>query len=255
MVLPILITLVAGIFSLWLLFDLALGPQIDLLQRCGWPHWLAWFTAMLAVLVESAIANIILLLVLFGCTQSAISRATLEECGVLAQIRLERGTEELPETCCARDISHSIVFLIARLPLLLLTLPLNGIPVAGQVAWVVLNGWLYTWELTGEFMVMLEDRHRCGEQWEFVKKRFPAYCSFGAVAMSLELIPFVGPWFFFASNACGAAFLMRRFFAETHGQEGGVWHCKKDLYSASDSSDMSSCSGSSSEEHGRRCPC
>lgn len=41
-----------------------------------------------------------------------------------------------------------------------------------------------------------------------------SFFGFGAAAMALELIPFVGPWVFFASNACGAACLAEQLFLD-----------------------------------------
>mmetsp|Transcript_7048 Transcript_7048/g.21392 ORF Transcript_7048/g.21392 Transcript_7048/m.21392 type:complete len:258 (+) Transcript_7048:55-828(+) len=221
---PVLVTIVSTLLSLGLLFALAFTPQARLLiDRCHWPGWVAWPTAALLVLTEVSLVNLTVFLVLFGCTQSQIFRAVLEERGVLPKIRQERNLEELPEAYCCRDFSHSIAFLLARLPLLILTLPLNGLPVLGQVAWCFLNGWLYAWELTAEFMVMYEDRHHCGAQWSFVRQRFTSYLCFGAAAMGLELIPFIGPWVFFATNACGAAYLAEAIFAEKHARVDGAW--------------------------------
>jgi len=210
---PILISLVATVVSLVLLFTFALQPQERYLEQgSGWPAWLSWPAAILMVLAEVAIVNIIILLVLFGGVQSQILRIVLEERGVLEKVRRERGLDALPEANCCRDVGHNLLFLLARLPLMLLTLPLHALPVLGQIAWVSLNGWLYTWELEAEVMVMFEDLHRCEEQYSYVKKRFGSFFGFGAVAMSLELVPFVGPWIFFASNACGAAFLAEIFW-------------------------------------------
>lgn len=70
---------------------------------------------------------------------------------------------------------------------MLLTLPLHGIPVLGQVAWVFLNGWIYAWELENEFMVFARERRSCGQQWRFVKQRFGSFATFGATAVALEL--------------------------------------------------------------------
>ncbi|CAE8634352.1 unnamed protein product [Polarella glacialis] len=128
-------------------------------------------------------------------------------------------------------------FLLIRLPLMILTLPVHAIPVLGTIAWLLANGWLYAWELEAEFMVMSEKRHRCGQQWQYVQQRFRAFAGFGSVAMALELIPFLGPWLFFASNACGAALLAEQIFRESHTFDGTAWHRKTDSFSNTDSSD------------------
>jgi len=225
---PIIVSLISTLVSLFVLFGAALHPQAHALINAGWPGWLAWISGILLVLAEVALVNIILMLVLFGCVQSKISRAVLQEKGVMDQLRAEfaqRG-QELPEANCMRDLGHNLLFLFGRIPLMILTMPLHGVPILGQVAWLVLNGWIYAWELEAEFLVFACERHRCNEQWQFVSKRFSAFVGFGTTAMALELIPFIGPWVFFASNACGAALLAESFFEETHLRTNGTWIAK-----------------------------
>lgn len=220
---PCFVSLCSTLLSTFLLLSLALNPQRKLFDDIwGWPAWLSWISAVLAVLAEVAVINIMIFFVLYGCTQSEILRSVLEERGVLQQIRSELGTEELPENTCCRDFGHSLVFLAARLPLLILTLPLNVCPVVGQILWCVLmdgytpgssqlSSWLY-WRIG-----------TCKDQWSFVWNRFASFLSFGAVAMLLEIVPVVGPWILFASNACGAALIAERIFSETHVRHGQVW--------------------------------
>lgn len=204
---PILFSLVTTIASVVLLFSFALAPQARALERVGWPPWLAWTTSVLCIIAEVALVNLVVLLVLFGQVQSQLFRGVLEARGVLQRLKDQQRLEELPEQCCCRDFGHTIRFLLARLPLLIVTAPLNAMPVLGQLAWVFLNGWLYTWELEAEFMVMWRELYSCRGQFNLVQEHCAAFSSFGAAAMGLEMVPFVGPWIFFASNACGAALL------------------------------------------------
>lgn len=210
---PVLVTSLSTLVSLVALFVLTFKSQAELLVKWGWPEWLSSIGATFCVLVEVGLINLVILLVLFSSVQSEIFRAILAEKGILQEIAEERGGE-LPEQNCLRDVCHSLGFLVLRLPLMILTLPLCLVPAAGEIAFVFLNGWLYAWEMEAEFMVMLDQRLSCSRQWHFVKRRFCAFFSFGAAAMSLELIPFLGPWVFFATNACGAALLAERFYLE-----------------------------------------
>lgn len=225
---PIIITTISTIVCLVVLFGAALHPQATALINAGCPDWIAWISAVLFVLAETAVVNIILMLILFGCVQVRIMRSILEEKGIIDQLRAEcaaRG-QPLPEVQCYRDVGHAILFLLGRVPLMIITMPLHGIPVLGQIAWVLLNGWIYAWELQQEFLVFARELRGCGEQFGFVKQRCCTFGGFGAVAMALELIPFAGPWIFFASNACGAALMSEQFFKETHQQSGRAWSTK-----------------------------
>eukprot|EP00930_Biecheleria_cincta_P071709 TRINITY_DN59178_c0_g1_i1.p1 TRINITY_DN59178_c0_g1~~TRINITY_DN59178_c0_g1_i1.p1 ORF type:complete len:290 (+),score=38.66 TRINITY_DN59178_c0_g1_i1:20-889(+) len=225
---PVAVTLFSTIISLVVLMLTALPGQSDMLKTAGWPAPLAWLSGFLLVIAEVMVVNLIIMLVLFGCVQSKISRHILEERGILMQIRSEYaqrhlGALKLPEPNCCRDLGHNILFLLIRIPLLIFTLPVNGIPILGQIAWCLLNGWLYAWELEAEFMVMSRELYSCGSQYRFVSDRCLSFFGFGTVAMLLEMIPVAGPWLFFASNACGAALLAESFFLETHRFDGEHW--------------------------------
>lgn len=221
---PILVSLLTTVVSMIVLFALALVPQVRLLRDfLGWPAWVAWISAVVAILAEVAITNVIVLLVLFGRVQSVIMFSVLEERGILRALREDRGSEELPEANCVRDFGHCLLFQGARLVLMIVTLPLHGVPVLGQIAWVLLNGWLYAWELEAEFMVTLEERRSCGQQLRFVRRRCGWFFGFGAAAMAWELVPLVGQWIFWGSNACAAALLAEQFFCEQFVRDGERW--------------------------------
>mmetsp|Transcript_154304 Transcript_154304/g.474203 ORF Transcript_154304/g.474203 Transcript_154304/m.474203 type:complete len:266 (-) Transcript_154304:18-815(-) len=231
MVCPILFTLVSTVLSLWLIVQFAMWPQLDLVtSHWHWPSWLAWTTVILLMLAEVAVVNMALFQSVFSFVQQKMFLSVLEDRGVLPALREEKG--KLPDLTCCRQISHAVKFTLVRLPLMLLTLPLHGAPVAGQVAWCLLNGWLYTWEATEDFLVMYDDRHGWWQQGQFVMERRIEYTYFGAAAMGLELIPFAGPWLFFAANTCGAALMAETFFEETHSFAGGKWHRDEQPYSA-----------------------
>eukprot|EP00437_Effrenium_voratum_P016807 CAMPEP_0181443442 /NCGR_PEP_ID=MMETSP1110-20121109/24557_1 /TAXON_ID=174948 /ORGANISM="Symbiodinium sp., Strain CCMP421" /LENGTH=154 /DNA_ID=CAMNT_0023567421 /DNA_START=288 /DNA_END=752 /DNA_ORIENTATION=- len=85
------------------------------------------------------------------------------------------------------------------------------------------------------FMVYSEERHGCAPQRRFVCARLGAFVGFGAVAMVIELIPFVGPWLFFVTNGCGAALLAEKFFREKHTNQGTSWSPKHEAADCSSS--------------------
>lgn len=201
---PFFFTLVILIISLVVLFGGALAPQVHLLEHWGWASWVSWLTATIAVLIESSLVSLIVFLVFFGCMQPNITYAVLEERGVLERMRQELGVEEIPELSCFRGLNHAILFLVGRLPILIVSLPLLLVPVLGQIAFPALNGWLYAWELQGDFLPIL-GRKRCGQQLAHVRQHCGAYASFGFIAMLLELVPVVNI-LFLAGNAVGAAF-------------------------------------------------
>ncbi|CAJ1367841.1 unnamed protein product [Effrenium voratum] len=234
---PLIVCVISTVVSLIGLFSFGFHPQAEYFMSIGWPEWSARIASFLLVFAEAALVNIILMVVLFGCVQSNIQRTILEEKGIMQTLRAEcaeRG-QDLPQPTCCRDTGHTLLFLLGRIPLMILTLPLHTIPVLGQVAWVLVNGWLYAWELLAEFMVYSEERHGCAPQRRFVCARLGAFVGFGAVAMVIELIPFVGPWLFFVTNGCGAALLAEKFFREKHTNQGTSWSPKHEAADCSSS--------------------
>eukprot|EP00927_Polykrikos_kofoidii_P060947 TRINITY_DN55845_c0_g1_i1.p1 TRINITY_DN55845_c0_g1~~TRINITY_DN55845_c0_g1_i1.p1 ORF type:complete len:274 (-),score=31.66 TRINITY_DN55845_c0_g1_i1:39-860(-) len=238
---PILVSLVVTIASLIFFFARLLVPEVHFLQDYfDWPSWVSWPIGVLFGVAGVAVVNGIVFLILFGQVQSQILREVLEDVGIMDCLRREMGNipKRAHEVCCCadvrensicRDLGHTIQFLVARLVLMLVTLPLNSMPIAGQIAWIAANGWLYAWELTAEFMVMAFGKRSCSEQWGFVKQRFGFYMGFGMMAMALELVPFVGPIIFYGSNACGGALLCKHFFSKYYEDTGEGWERRPSL--------------------------
>lgn len=239
--LPIVVSSALTIPLLFLFFDRLLEAQTRHFEgRFHLPEWVAWPVGFVVTLAEVAALNMIVFMILFGQVQSKIFRDVLEERGIMTCLEAEWEAEDAPrrvtEVCCSgdvrenspcRNLMHSLLFLLARLALLILTMPLHGLPIFGQIFWLACNGWLHTWQLTSDFMVMARDRRSCSRQWDFVKENFSSYAAFGSVSMACELVPFIGPIIFYASNACGAAFLCERFFSETHHKKSGMNWVKK----------------------------
>lgn len=222
-VFPIIVNLLTTAISLACLFGFFMVPQANYIQdHWHWPNWLAWACTILFLLAICALINMVIFLLLFGFAQSQLLRSVLQERGVLQSITEEHGT--VHELNCCRDLAHQFLFLLIRLPLLIVTLPLHSFPVVGSIVWCVLNGWLYTWSLTSEYIVMADPTaHSLRSQWPVVRNHFGMFTSFGATAMGLELIPLVGPWLFFATNSCGAGFLCARLYSESHKHDGTSW--------------------------------
>merc|ERR1719421_2592767 len=84
--LPFIVSTVVLIALLFSLFYWTLGPQEDLLEHWGVrPSFVRWFTVVLLVLAEAAIASLIIFLVFFGNVQTAITTMALKELGVPKQ--------------------------------------------------------------------------------------------------------------------------------------------------------------------------
>lgn len=210
LIIPYLVSLVATILFLLLLFGFALHPQVQFLDQLGTPSWASYAIGIVLVLLETGILTLWIFVVLFGNVQYVITRRALEELGVIDRISANHNIRVLKELPCAMSAVHSCQFFMGRVPLMLLTLPLHSVPVIGQCAWQLCNGWLHAWELLSEFLPLVNLRS-CGEQAGHVRQHFCTYASFGFLAMLFEMIPFVNI-IFIAGNAYGAALLFESLY-------------------------------------------
>ncbi|GAB9465980.1 hypothetical protein Gpo141_00003366 [Globisporangium polare] len=195
---PILMTIVVAAVSVIALFAIGLYPQAELLEDAGLPAGLAWLVAIIMVIVEIFLITLIYSLAVVGCFMDKI----------FEQVLTNRGYGELVENekkhagCCRACGSCCRVSLWLRLVVLIVTLPLNLIPIVGTIAWVWLNGTILAWEYHLYYFELRNLSYV--QQKAFIAERKAQYSSFGMQAMFLEMVPFFGSLFLF-TNAIGAA--------------------------------------------------
>ncbi|CDH51346.1 hypothetical protein RO3G_08987 [Lichtheimia corymbifera JMRC:FSU:9682] len=108
---------------------------------------------------------------------------------------------------CCRGMSSSVllglILVLAQILGWIITAPLHLIPVIGTVIACCINGWPACWgqhihyDLEFRGLRVTESRHYAWQhRW--------SYCSFGAVAVALELVPFFNLLFMW-TNVVGAA--------------------------------------------------
>lgn len=197
---PLLLTLVVAITSVVVLFSVALVPQAEGLEDAGVTSWLSWLLAVMLVLVEIFLVTLIYNLVIMGCYQDKI----------FEQVMVARGFKDMVEdeerhASCARACrSCCRVSLWLRLVLLIVTLPLNLIPIIGSIIYAWLNGTILAWEY---HLLYFEFKNfSYGQQKTFINEHKVQYSSFGMQALLMEMIPGVGSLFVF-TNTVGAALL------------------------------------------------
>merc|ERR1712228_665818 len=110
-----------------------------------------------------------------------------------------------------------VAFQIIRLPLMILTGPLIGIPTVGPLLWQLANGWIYTWELVTNLLPFIGFQSFSDQFVGHALHNVGSYSSFGFVALLLEMIPFLNVFFVFG-NAVGAALLFEQFVDQTPPQ-------------------------------------
>ncbi|KAE8994954.1 hypothetical protein PR003_g25744 [Phytophthora rubi] len=197
---PLLLTLVMAIMSVVVLFSIALVPQAESLEDAGVAKWLSWLLSVMLVLVEIFLVTLIYNLVIMGCYQDKIFEQVMVARGFKFKDMLE--DEERHASCARACRSCCRVSLWLRLVLLIVTLPLNLLPIVGSVIYAWLNGTILAWEY---HLLYFEFKNfSYGQQKAFINEHKVQYSSFGMQALLMEMIPGVGSLFVF-TNAVGAA--------------------------------------------------
>ncbi|CAH0489711.1 unnamed protein product [Peronospora farinosa] len=195
---PLVLTLLVAIITVVMLFAVALYPQAKGLEEAGVVLWLSWILGVMIVLVEIFLVTFIFNSLIMGCYEDKI----------FEQVIVARGCKELVEneerhagilrkcrSCCR-------VSLWMKLGLLLITLPLNLLPIIGSILYAWLNGTIVAWE---SHLLYFEFKNfSYGQQRAFVNNHKVQYSSFGMQALLMEMIPGVGLLSVF-TNAVGAA--------------------------------------------------
>lgn len=218
-IIPLLMTVAVAFGLAITLFTFTLGQQEELLYNAGLSTFFAWLIAVIFVVIEIFIMTIVFALVTLEWFKDKI----------FAYVLVKRGYRELVEneerhspflrvlTSCCR------VSILLRLGLLVITLPLNMIPVLGNLTYAWLNGTLMAWEAHLYYFEM--KAFDFDQQKNIIAGRRFQYSAFGMQAMLLELIPIAGAIFMF-TNVVGAALFAASIEKklEKNNQKQSKWH-------------------------------
>ncbi|RMX64103.1 hypothetical protein DD238_007872 [Peronospora effusa] len=195
---PLVLTLLVAIITVVMLFAVALYPQAKGLEEAGVVLWLSWLLGVMIVLVEIFLVTFIFNSLIMGCYEDKI----------FEQVMVARGCKELVENeerhagFLRKCRSCYRVSFWMKLGLLLITLPLNLLPIIGSILYAWLNGTIVAWE---SHLLYFEFKNfSYGQQRAFVNNHKVQYSSFGMQALLMEMIPGVGLLSVF-TNAVGAA--------------------------------------------------
>ena len=177
---------VYGVVSIFVapvfVFVTVFRPQANALAHSSesFPTWAAYFIATILTILELAIVVIIVGLLLIPLVQDALYDATINarKRELAAGLDLVRYVTMIPRQSsgdynhimendgsaistdvvanepallgqvfgCFRGLTGGIGMALLQLAALIVTFPLNGIPVLGTVSWVVLNGWILAFD-------------------------------------------------------------------------------------------------------------
>ncbi|OAQ33987.1 hypothetical protein K457DRAFT_148133 [Linnemannia elongata AG-77] len=197
---PIILTMIWGIAATVFGFAYLLKTQAHALIRANCPAGLAWFVSVIFVLLEIAIMIVLFYLIILPIYQDGLFDRVLKLRGLRHILEANRGNDVAK---CMRGVNGGLFILFCQIIVLIVTLPLNLIPILGQILYATVNGWILTFGIRFHYdaeirnMPVSQSRR---EAWA----RKSEYTSFGAVAVGLEMIP-IANLLFMWTNIVGCA--------------------------------------------------
>lgn len=204
---PLLLTIIVAVASVIILFSVAFAPQAEWFEEAGLSNWTSWLLAFMLVLVEIFFVTLVFKLVVMGSYQDKIFKQVMAAHGFKELVEDEKHHASCTRACC----SCFRVSLWLRLVLLVVTLPINLLPIVGSVIYAWLNGTIVAWEYHLLFFEL--KNFTFAQQKAYVTDHKVQYSAFGMLAVLLEMIPGFGLLFAF-TNTVGAALLAVHFEEE-----------------------------------------
>ncbi|ORX94980.1 hypothetical protein K493DRAFT_220145 [Basidiobolus meristosporus CBS 931.73] len=190
------VTLLVVLCSL-LGFGFFLPPQVDSLIQVGCPIWLAWAVGIFLYCLESSV-----FVFLFSLVSMPIFQDSLFD-----HVLILRGHKQVLEKehsgALQRSFRAGVGHIFAQVLLLILSIPVNLIPVIGTYIFCCLNGFALAWSRQMHYHLDLKGMtFTQSKQYAFRYKQ--QFYRFGVVAFALEMTPLLNFIFIF-TNTIGAA--------------------------------------------------
>lgn len=195
---PVLLTIIVGMTTVIVLLAVAMYPQEQALYDAGVAKGLAWVLAIMLCLVESFVIVMVYSIICLACYQDKVFEYVMRQQGHVDLVTNKRKHASCMRMCtsCCR------VSVLLRLGFLAVSIPLNLVPVVGNVTYAWLNGQLVAWEYHLFYFEL--KNYTFKQQQALINERSMQYTLFGMQALMLEMIPGIGAVFMF-SNTVGAA--------------------------------------------------
>ncbi|KAF9901037.1 hypothetical protein EC991_006598 [Linnemannia zychae] len=197
---PILLTILWGIAALIFGFVYLLKLQAHALINVNCPAAVAWIVCIIFVLLEVAVLSILFYLIILPIYEDGLFDRVLKLRGLRHVLKANEGNDVAK---CMRGVGGGLWLLLFQILVLILSLPLNVIPILGQAMFVAINGWVMTfgyrfhYEAEIRNLTVVQIRR---ESWQ----RRSEFSSFGSVAFGLGMVPLANLLFMW-TNIVGCA--------------------------------------------------
>lgn len=211
---PIILSLIFSAFSVGFSLKVLLPHQAEKLIELNWPHWMSWFVSYISIVLESAILNLLFFAFMVPMFQDMVFDATLKAQGLGD---LLDDTEDIPRLVIIwRNLKSSVLvtwlLIMAKIFLLIITSPLQLVPIAGTALACYINGWPTAWSQHLHYDIEIRGL-KVKESYHYAASHKWNYTNFGSIAFALELVPFFN-LFFMWTNIVGAGLWISHVYRE-----------------------------------------
>ncbi|KAI8640554.1 hypothetical protein BD408DRAFT_476632 [Parasitella parasitica] len=227
---PIILTLIFSIFSIGASIKFLLPALVGKFLEWNLPHWMSWFVSIITTILESAILNLIFFMILTPIFQDLVFDRTLKARGLGRIFDDEEERNDPKLVICWRNLRSSVLvtlcLVVVKIVFIILTAPLQLVPVLGTVLACYISGWPTAWSQRLHYDIELRG-FKVSESYHRARDHKWDYASFGSVAFGLELIPLFNIVFLW-TNIVGASL----WIAEEYENEMGITTPikKRDIY-------------------------
>ncbi|GAA5812368.1 hypothetical protein MFLAVUS_005820 [Mucor flavus] len=215
---PIILTIIFSIFSIGFSIRVLFPHLVEKFLEWNWPHWMSRGISAVAIILESAILNLIFFAFLVGFFQDMIFDATIKARGLGDLLDDTKDISKL--ILWWRGVRSSVlvnwILIMIKILLIVVTAPLQLIPIVGTVLACCISGWPTAWSQHLHYDMEIKGLTVGGSYKSAAKNKW-RYVSFGSVAFGLELIPLFNIVFMW-TNIVGAAL----WIAEEYERENGL---------------------------------
>ncbi|KAI1319270.1 hypothetical protein EDD11_004407 [Mortierella claussenii] len=197
---PILLTLLWAIAVLIFGFAYLLQLQAHALIKANCPAGAAWFVSVIFVLLEIAVMIVLFYLIILPIYQDGLFDRVLKLRGLRHVLDNSKGNDVVK---CMRGVNGGLFILFCQIIVLILTLPLNLVPILGQILYAGINGWILTFGIRFHYDAEIRNLS-VSESRKQAWRRRREYTGFGSIAVALEMIP-IANLLFMWTNIVGCA--------------------------------------------------
>ncbi|CAF1215232.1 unnamed protein product [Adineta ricciae] len=147
--------------------------------------WLSWIISFFITIYEIGILLLVISSLFLAYYMDVIFDAVWRE----ETMGLTEGITQRISSTTYSCIKSFFILILFRVILVIITSPLNLIPILGTILFIYVNGYYYAWSLHCRYFDLLGLTFLQGKH--FVEENRNDYSQFGIVGIFLELIPFV----------------------------------------------------------------